>query len=206
VDRTAAIDAAIDVRGNGCGPRVGFGTGAVIPGGDIVTAAHVVAGASSVDVISVANATASADVILFDPDLDVAVLRPSEPIGTPLALRADDARRDEVGIVVLPRQTEGAVEIEVEEVSVVRTANISTTDIYLETDVVRQGFEIAGAIEEGDSGAMVVLPGGGVGIVWARSNRNEGRAWAVDLPSRILDGSLTSGAWPPVDVGACIRS
>ena len=85
------------------------------------------------------------------------------------------------------------------------TTNISTTDIYLDRDVVRPGFEIEGSIDPGDSGAMVTLPGGGAGIVWARSNRNVRRAWAIDLPVGLRDGSLLTGTRAPVDVGACIR-
>ncbi len=203
LDRDAAIAAAIDVRVDGCGPRVGFGTGAVIGGGDVVTAAHVVAGRTAVEVIDVEGRTAAANVIMFDPDNDVALLRPDSPVGTPLSVRPADARADETGVVVLPRLTDGTVEIEVVDVRVLRTVNIATTDIYRERDVVRRGFEIEGSIDPGDSGTMVVLPGGGAGIVWARSNQTERRAWAIDLPATLRAGDTLPADAPPADVGAC---
>ena len=37
-----------------------------------------------------------------------------------------------------------------------RTVNIDTTDIYLDADVTRPGFEVAADVEPGDSGAVVV--------------------------------------------------
>ncbi|MFT4864316.1 MAG: hypothetical protein ACI9CV_000476 [Ilumatobacter sp.] len=208
VDAQAAVAAAVDVRADGCGPRIGFGTGTVISGGDIVTAAHVVAGSTSVEVIDRDGERAAAEVVLFDPDLDLAVLRPATALGIPLTIRSTEARENEVGVLVRIRERDGVMEIEQVDVRVVREANISTTDIYLERKVIRDGFELESSIDTGDSGAMVVLPGGGAGIVWARSNRVDGRAWAIDLPSAVVDGTAISpdvtANRNPVDVGQCI--
>lgn len=204
LDTQSAVAAAIDVRADGCGPRIGFGTGTVIDGGDIVTAAHVVAGSTSVEVIDRDGARAAAAVVLFDPALDLAVLRPTSAIGTPLTIRSMEARRNEVGVVVRIRERDGVMEVEQIDVRVVREANISTTDIYIEREVVRDGFEIESSVNTGDSGAMVVLPGGGAGIVWARSNRVDMRAWAIDLPSGVIDGTALAAEVAPVDVGRCV--
>lgn len=210
LDVQAAMASAIDVRADGCGPRIGFGTGTVIDGGDIVTAAHVVAGSTSVEVIDRDGARDTAEVVLFDPDLDLAVLRPASALGTPLKIRSTEARENEVGVLVRIREIDGVIDVEEIDVLVVREANISTTDIYLEREVVRDGFEIESSVDVGDSGAMVVLPGGGAGIVWARSNRVDGRAWAIDLPGGVIDGTaLAANAIAdrgPVDVGRCIPS
>lgn len=211
VDTDAAVAAAVDVRADGCGPRVGFGSGSVVDGGVVVTVAHVVAGADDVEVIATDGRRTPARVVLFDPDLDFAVLRPDEPVGTPVPIRADDSVAGERGVVVLARRVDGlggsegdTVEVEIAEVSVVRTARITTTDIYLEDEVVRDGFEIEGSIDPGDSGGLVVLPGGGAGVVWARSNRDERRAWGIDLPPVVLDGSAAE-LDGEVDTGPCIR-
>ena len=206
LDKPAAVAAAIDVRANGCGPRIGFGSGTVINGGDIVTAAHVVAGSTSVEVIDGNGARTPAKVVLFDPDLDLAVLRPADALGTPLTIRSMEAREDEVGVLVRIRELDGVMEIEQIDVRVIREANIATTDIYLERAVVRDGFEIDSSVDTGDSGAMVVLPGGGAGVVWARSNRVDGRAWAIDLPTGVIDGTALAAELAPVDVGQCIPS
>jgi hypothetical protein len=204
LDSQAAIAAAIDVRVDGCGPRIGFGTGTVIDGGDIVTAAHVVAGSTSVEVIDGNGARAPAEIVLFDPDLDLAVLRPASAIGVPLTIRSMEARQNEVGVLVRIREREGVMEIEQIDVRVIREANIATTDIYLDRKVVRDGFEIDSSVDTGDSGAMVVLPGGGAGVVWARSNRVDGHAWAIDLPAGVIDGTALTAELAPVDVGQCV--
>ena len=61
----------------------------------------------------------------------------------------------------------------------IRTVDIDTTDIYLDRNVRRAGFEVAAEIEAGDSGAVVVLPGGiAAGMIWAKSTQRNGRAWA----------------------------
>ena len=96
------------------------------------------------------------------------------------------------------------------DLRVLRTVNIRTTDIYLDDPVERPGFEIEATIDPGDSGALVVLPGGGVGVIWARSNEREQRAWAVDLPSELVDPGVRAEFSDPsttlADVGGCIRS
>jgi hypothetical protein len=204
LDTPAAVAAAIDVRANGCGPRISFGTGTVINGGDIVTAAHVVAGSTSVEVIDGNGARAAAAVVLFDPDLDLAVLRPASAVGAPLTIRSMEARENEVGVLVRIRELDGVMEIEQIDVRVIREANIATTDIYLDRKVVRDGFEIDSSVDTGDSGAMVVLPGGGAGVVWARSNRVDGHAWAIDLPAGVIDGTALTAELAPVDVGQCV--
>lgn len=203
VDRDAAVASAIDVRASGCGPRVRFGSGTNIADGLILTVAHVVAGADTVDVIDTDGVTSSAEVVFFDPDLDVAALRPAVPIGVPAPLRAEPARADELGIIVLPRLVSDVVETEIIDVRILRPVTILTTDIYLDNDVERQGFEVEAPIDQGDSGALVHLPGGGVGVIWARSTANADRAWAVNIPDPLLDPTTRSELQQPVDNGQC---
>jgi S1-C subfamily serine protease len=203
VDRDAAVAAAIDIRAAGCGPRVRFGSGTAIPDDLILTAAHVVSGVDDIEVIDSTGFATGAKVVFFDPDLDVAVLRPASPLGEPIQIRAEPAREQEVGIVVLSRLIADAVETEIIDVHVLRPVNILTTDIYLDKDVEREGFEVTAPIEPGDSGAMVHLPGGGVGIIWARSTDNEDHAWAVNIPEIVLEANERSALGSQVDNGRC---
>jgi hypothetical protein len=206
----ATHDAAIDIRADGCGPRIGLGSGSMIAERLAVTAAHVVAGSDHIEVRDASGGTTTADVVSFDPDLDLAILRTDDPIGSPIPVRPERALVDEVGVVALPRRDASSVETEVVDVRVLRSVSIRTTDIYLDDPVERAGFEIEATIDPGDSGAVVVLPGGGVGVIWARSNEREQRAWAVDLPSELVDpgvrAELSDPATPLADVGDCIRS
>jgi S1-C subfamily serine protease len=207
VDRDAAVAAAVDVRVDGCGPRVGFGSGSMIDDRIAVTAAHVVAGGSAVEVIDSDETATPAEVVHFDPELDLAVLRTAEPVGVPIDIRSDDAEPAETGIVALVRRDDVAesVDVEVVDVTVLRTVQIDTTDIYLDADVTRAGFEVEGSIDPGDSGGVVVLPGGAVGLIWARSNQRENRAWAIDWPPIVTDPDERDAPNTPVDVGPCIR-
>ena len=206
LDVDAAVAAAVDVHTTGCGPRVGYGTGSLIAPDVVATAAHVVAGAEDIEVISSSNQRVTGTVILFDPDLDFALIRLPESIGSPLAPRDLTAQSGEEGVVVIPRTIDDdPVTVEVADVTVLRSAKINTTDIYLDNDVVRHGFELEGSIDPGDSGAMVVVPGGGVGVVWARSNQYENRAWAIDLPPEALNSQRRAELTEAVDPGPCRR-
>lgn len=207
LDRDAAVAASVDVRTSGCGPRLGFGTGSLVADRLIVTAAHVVAGTTEVVTIDVEGTQREAQVVLFDPDLDLAVLRSatSHP-QVPVALRVDEAQAGETGMVALPRLTDEGTVVDVVDITIERRANIKTTDIYRADEVTRSGFEIVGPIDPGDSGALVVLAGGGVGIVWARSNLNADRAWAIDLPAAVTGAEAHRALMvaEPVDVGECV--
>lgn len=216
IDAEPAADAAVAVvavRAEGCGPRTGQGSGAVIGHHLVVTAAHVVAGASSVTVTGRAGTETEAAIVLFDPDLDLAVLRTIEDLGSPVLISDDDPEGGEtVSILVARTETSterpGAVEFDEVLATVRRQAVIATTDIYREQPVRRPGFELEAEVEPGASGALVVEKGTGVGVIWARSNRTDGRAWAVDLPPEITDDeqrvSLADpAAQAPVDPGRC---
>jgi len=206
----AARGAAIDVNTDGCGPRVGIGAGAMIDDRLAVTAAHVVAGAETIEVEDTDGHRTTADVVSFDPDLDLAVLRTVDHVGAPIAVRRRQAGADESGVIALPRREVGEpYDVELVPLRILRTVTIRTTDIYLEDPVERAGFEIEATVDRGDSGSMVVLAGGAVGIVWARSNQRDAHAWAVDLPADLADPAvrhdLADSATPTADVGACTR-
>lgn len=200
IDIGLARAATVEITVRGCGAAVRHGTGTVIDGsGLVLTAAHVVAGAATIE-IGVDDTTVGATVVHFDPELDLAALRANQSLGNPVPLRPAPATAGEHGIVVISGTSSHR---EVVDVEVVRTATIRTTDIYLDAHAVRPGFEIGAAIETGDSGAMVHLPGGGVGIVWARSTLRADRAWAVDIPGVVADPTQRAALTSPVHPGPC---
>jgi len=198
-------DAVLDVRAEGCGPRESFGTASLIGDRHAITAAHVVAGAERTTVISSDGDRHAVDVVLFDPDLDVAVLRTPAAIGEPLGFYDDEIDAGMTGSTAFARLTDGALEVRTTDLEVLRRVNIETTDIYLDRDVTRSGFEIEATIDPGDSGAVVVIGGGAAGVIWARSTEQEGRAWAVDIPDVVRDRSTRRTLVDPVDTGACTR-
>ena len=198
VDTAAALAGSIRVEASGCGPRDRNGMATAIDDGLLVTAAHVVAGSDGVEVIDADGRRSTAEVVMFDPLLDIAALRAADAVVTAVPIRPDRATADDRGVVVVSDEDDALALV---EVSVVRRATIETTDIYRDADVSRAGFEIEAAIDPGDSGAAVHLPGGIVGVVWARSTVHPDRAWAVDLPVHYRDEAVAVHS--PVDTGPC---
>ena len=194
----------LDVRAGGCGANIGFGTATLIDDTLALTAAHVVAGADPVSVIDLDGAEHDARVVWFDPELDIAALRVPAGIGSPVELHVGDVSAVETGVVAVSRGSFDDRIVTTSELEVVRHVNVATTDIYLDRDVVRPGFEIMGPIEPGDSGTMVVASDGAIGIVWSRSNATEGRAWAVDLPDDFRRADFLRTLEADTDLGPCL--
>jgi S1-C subfamily serine protease len=201
IDTDAIVEATVRVRADGCGRRTELGTGTSIPDGLVVTAAHVVAGAERVEIVDRFGTAIAAEVVLFDPELDVAALRPSTGIDRSVPLRDEIGRRGEAGVVALI-STDGTAEPFA--VEVLQHVVIRTTDIYRDRPVERPGLRIDVSVEPGDSGAMVHLHGGGVGIVWSRSTAAEDQVWTVDLPIELLEASTRRALVDGVDVGSCL--
>ena len=200
-DLEAIAASTVRVRADGCGPRTELGTGTSIPDGLVVTAAHVVAGADRIEIVDGAGAALAAEVVLFDPDLDVAALRPSTDISSSVVLRDEAGRQGEGGVVGLMSADGTAEPVAVD---VLQRVVIRTTDIHRDRPVERPGLRIDVSVEPGDSGAMVHLPGGGVGIVWSRSTTAEDQVWTVDLPIELLEASTRRALVDDVDVGRCL--
>lgn len=93
----------------------------------------------------------------------------------------------------------------VEPVTVERRVMITTEDIHREGETRRPGYELAADIEPGDSGALLVIDGHGVGVVWSRSVRTDGKAWAID-PIRggdTIRSQLADGIPDTIDLDRC---
>lgn len=200
LDRQAIVASTVRVRADGCGPRTELGTGTVIADGLVVTAAHVVAGADRVDLVDATGETKPAEVVWFDPDLDIAALRSSADVGPGATLRDETARAGERGVIAV---VAGDGSVAVMDVEVVQRVTIRTTDIHGDDPVERPGLRIDADVAPGDSGAMVHLPGGGVGIVWSRSTTADDQAWTVDLPSELRGAAAGRELVERVDVGRC---
>ena len=200
IDAESVGNATLRVRADGCGPRTELGTGTSIDDGLVVTAAHVVAGATQVEVIDGRGDARAADVVFFDPALDVAALRPTSAPSGAATLRGTPGRVGDSGVIAA-WSTGGSIELQ--EVDVVQRVTILTTDIYGDIDVERPGLRITATVEPGDSGAMVHLPDGGVGIVWSRSTERADQAWTVDVPEELVRRELRSELVEPVDTGPC---
>jgi S1-C subfamily serine protease len=198
----AARASAVSVDARGCGPQPDTGSGAVLGDDVVVTAAHVVAGADEI-IVSDGTGSYAGIVVWFDPDQDVAAVRlespDADPTRPPTALLDGSVAPGTGGALAI---VDGDT-VTVRDVEVLRAVTIETTDIHHTVDVRRSGYEIAATIEPGDSGALVHVDGGAIGIVWARSTRHDERAWVVALPDELTDPDRRADLVVPVDAGDC---
>lgn len=193
-----SFEAAVSVHAEGCSIVPSRGAGLVVDRGRILTAAHVVAGATSIEVLRGGD-TYTATVVAFDPVADVAVLSAPVVAGAfPVGSTASGA----TGTAVVRRDGE-VVEL---PVRVIRPVTIRTADVFESGEVERPGFEIEADIEPGDSGAVVVVDGTAVAVIWARSRLTGGRAWAIDAAATwpgLLEQTEQVGRAEELGAGRC---
>jgi S1-C subfamily serine protease len=181
------------------------GSGVVIADRYVVTNAHVVAGsrATGLRVATADGTSADGVVVLFDPALDVALLRIDRNLGPALRFAGSDPRRGAVGaalgypgggaLTVLPAAVTGAYAA-------------TGRDIYGQATVRRQIIELRAVIDRGDSGGPLVLEDGSIGgLIFAEARTNADVGYALSptaVATRVAPGIGRTGS---VDTGAGLR-
>jgi S1-C subfamily serine protease len=197
----AAEASTVKVSAQACG-ALSTGTGFAVATDYVVTNAHVVAGGSTVRV-SLAGSPFDAAVVLFDPELDVALLWVPRLPAPPLRFAVTDPKRGDTGAALGFPGGGGMVIV---PAAVAARYEAHGRDIYGEHLVTRQILELRAAIERGDSGGPFVLADGTVGgIVFAeaRTDADVGYALsAVSVAVRVQPGIGRTGEVP---VGDCVR-
>lgn len=203
-DPISAVAATVSVFATGCRNTAGHGIGTHIEPGVILTSAHTLAGADTITVTDVHGDTTTATLLAFDPEMDLALLGTDRSTG-PVELTDDPPTTDEapglVGTIVVERDGDFVTM----PVTIERRVIITTEDIHRDGETRRPGFELVADIEPGDSGALLVVDGRGIGVVWSRSTRTDGRAWAVD-PVRggtTIRDHMESGIPSTIDLDRC---
>ena len=163
----AAEASTMVVRATACG-RVSTGTGFVVGrGGYLVTNAHVVAGSTAVLVAFDGHGPLDADVVLFDPKLDIAVLHAPGVKAAPLVFASSDPSRGAVGAAL---GHPGGAPLKVIPAAVSDSYSAEGRDLYGTGRVTRRIIELRAEIERGDSGGPLVLADGTVGgVVYAEA-------------------------------------
>ena len=198
----AAASSTVQVIGPAC-DVIQEGSGFVAADGYVVTNAHVVAGMDDPEVRSAVGGSADATTVLFDPDLDLAVLSVPNASGPPLPLATEPLDRGAPGAILGYPQ---GGPLDVRRAAVRRTfANAVGRDIYGHGEVDREVLELQTLVRPGNSGGPFVLPDGRVGgVVFAASSTDEGVGYAI--ASGEVDDILQSaiGRTSEVDTGPCI--
>lgn len=177
------------------------GTGFVYAPERVMTNAHVVSGVREPQVIIGGDGQEySARVVVFDPQLDVAVLYvPGLPVGR-LTFDGGGSRGDSAVVAGFPRNGP----------FVARSARIRDEitargpNIYEAETVTRQVFSIYGRVEPGNSGGPLLSPEGDVyGVIFAKSLDDDNTGYALTAEEVRGDASAGRDATARVATGPC---
>lgn len=206
-EMAAALKAAgrstVRIESIGCGGQL-TGSGFVATEDLIVTNAHVIAGVNQPTVVDV-NGRHRAEVVYFDPDIDLAVLRvDGELAGTPLALAESDYQRGTTGATLgYPR----GGPLEAVPAAVLRPIDAMGLNIYGQRTAVRPIYILQTEVVSGNSGGPVVLTDGTViGVIFARSEADDNTGYAIRSSEVIPALRQAQQAVSNVSTGNCVRS
>jgi S1-C subfamily serine protease len=199
----AAVERAgasiVRIVGRGCGGLL-EGSGFVAAPGLVVTNAHVVAGIAH-PVVEDRRGRHPAAPVLFDPALDLAVLRAGDLAGPPLALETAIVSRGTAGAVL---GYPGGGAFRAGPAAVRRSTVAVGRDIYGGGVTTRTVYELEAVVRPGNSGGPVVVPDGRViGVVFSRSVGQPDVGYALvggDVAPRLRRAAASSAS---VGTGSC---
>lgn len=175
----AAQQSTVKVTGQlGDTGRGSEGSGFVYDDDLVMTNAHVVAGVDrpSVQVGGVGERL-PATVVLFDPDTDVAVLRVAALDAPAVSFTEDDATRGSSAAVAGYPHNGG---LDLRAATVSTRMNATGLDIYDESTVTRDVYQLRATVRPGNSGGPLLTTDGQVyGMVFARSAAHPDTGYAL---------------------------
>jgi S1-C subfamily serine protease len=175
---TATRDSVVEIEGRSCN-GVGVGSGFIVAPHYIVTNAHVVAG-MRYPYIQDADGRHSSEVVAFDPDLDIAVLRTERLRGTSLSL---SDRTVPVGTPGVALGYPGGGPFSAQPAIVAEHFTALGRDIYEEDQTRRDVYALRSDIEPGNSGGPLLDKTGRViGVIFARSTVYDKVGYALSSP------------------------
>ena len=185
-----------------CGQQT-EGSGFVYAPGHVLTNAHVVAGARSVEIVgdgTGARIGLTARVVFFDPNTDIAVLyvpgltRPSLTLGPPVSAGA-------------PAEVVGYPENGPFTLTPARVAArqlVSGPNIYSDATVTREIYVLRATVRPGNSGGPLLAPDGKVdGVVFAASTVDPATGYALTAGQVSSDARVGAAATRPVGTRSC---
>jgi S1-C subfamily serine protease len=174
-----AEDSTVKVIGGACGV-IQEGTAFEVKPGVVVTNAHVIAGETSPQV-DVGGVLFAATPVFFDPELDLALLRTSAPMGKPLTIDPNYVGRGTQGAIT-GYPEDGPLTVVPAGVATELTA--TGRDIYNQGLVTRSVYELDGVVQPGNSGSPLIATNGLViGVVFSRSTTNPDVGYALTSPA-----------------------
>jgi len=179
------------------------GSGFVVAPERVVTNAHVVAGTDSVSVDS-AQGSLKAEVVLFDPDVDIAVL--DVPGLTAPAVQLDE-RPASTGDSAIILGYPGGGSYTANAARIRTVWDYPAPNIYNDATVTREVYTIRGTVRAGNSGGPLIDPQGEVlGVVFGVQRTDSETGFVLTLKE--IQPELTAGltASNEVSTGSCVLS
>lgn len=197
-----ADQSTVRIVGEACG-AIQEGTGFVAASHYIVTNAHVVAGVKGPRVQQQNGGSQNAITVLFDPKLDIAVLRVSRTVGPVLPLDAKDEQRGTDGAVL---GYPGGGSLKFGGAAIRRNITAVGRDIYGRSTVERDVYELQALVRPGNSGGPFVLSTGQVaGVVFAASTTEGKIGYAINSTEVIPKLDVAEGRTQSVSTRGCAR-
>jgi S1-C subfamily serine protease len=194
----AARRSVVLVTGPAC-DRILQGTGVVVEDDLVLTNAHVIAGGTPR--VEWDGQTFDGVPVLFNEDLDAAVLRVDGLDAPPITLLDEEVARGAGGAVIgYPhgRYTELRAAAR-------RALDAVGRDIYSEDEARRRIYELQVTVRPGNSGGPFVIPGGQVaGLIFGASVTNEDLGYALTSPGLIPLVDRAEGRTDEVGTGRCV--
>ncbi|HEU4480979.1 MAG TPA: MarP family serine protease [Actinomycetota bacterium] len=200
----AAQDSTVRVVAPACG-GVQLGSGWIAGESIVVTNAHVVAGADTVTIQQQGGSEVDGEVVLFDPETDLAIVRADGLTGPVLPLQVQTQDAGTPGATLgYPGSENG--DLVSHRAAVQGSYPATGRDIYGRSEVTRDVYELRSPVRQGDSGGPFVLPSGEVaGVVFAASTTHKGTGYALtgsEVEDEIQQGSSRTEA---TSTGSCTR-
>ncbi|MCW2840504.1 MAG: serine protease [Aeromicrobium sp.] len=194
-----ARDSVVKILGQARCDRGIEGSGFAYAEGRIMTNAHVVAGVEKPSIV-VDGRQVPARVVLFDRELDVAVLA-TEDVDLP-PLRFDDSGKAGQAAAVLGYPENGPFDARAARI---RTEmKLRSPDIYDSGEVVRETFSVRGLVRSGNSGGPLVSESGRVlGVIFAASVSDKSTGYALTAGQVADDARRGIAATSAVSTGDC---
>lgn len=191
----------VRITGFGCNGIVS-GSGFAIGQGLIATNAHVIAGVKR-PIIKYGLNSWAATPVLFDPDLDFAVLRVNQFHAKPLMFDTNDVNKGTpIDTIGYPNDIYAINGGEVQD-----SLQISGPNIYGLGTIIRNIYVIRSPVAHGLSGGPVVLPNGTVaGVIFARPASNGNYGYVLTASSLTSDLMKAETSQRKVGTGACIAN
>jgi S1-C subfamily serine protease len=177
------------------------GSGFVISPDHVLTNAHVVAGVTSQQTVTIGTRTMSARVVYYDPQVDVAVLYVSNLDLTPLHFAGAANPGNNAVVAGYPLD---ATYLHLVPARIGDVQNAQGPNIYETATVTRQIYEIRAVVESGNSGGPLLSPQGTVdGVVFAAAVGVSDTGFALTAAEVSADASAGAQLTTSVSTGAC---